>query len=223
MTSTSDEAERIAEDYDESACEFCERYKSSGLSRSSSLLMDLIVEDGIDDKSVLDLGCGAGGFSVEALKRGGSNSVGIDLSQKMVNAANELAAANSFQGRAKFQSGNAATDSLPDSDIVVMDKVICCYSEVGPLLKNASSASRDFLGFVVPRDEGVVKWPLRMGVWIMNWLERRRGGILLYLHPLAAVHRSLQDHGFVLLKKQGSGFWLVFLYKRAQVLPGGLD
>ncbi len=132
----------------------------------------------------------------------------------MIKAAAELASASGLGERAKFQPGNAATATLPLSDIVVMDKVICCYSDIDPLLRNAAEASRGLLGFVVPRDDGIVKWPLRLGVRIMNFFQKRRRGILFYLHPLSALDKSLRDSGFTRQKKQASRFWLVFLYKR---------
>ncbi len=216
MSSDSDEPAKIGKDFDDSACEFCERYKNSGLSKSSKMLLNFVEEEGVIDRSVLDLGCGAGGFSVELLKRGAKSSVGLDLSPEMVKAATELASASGFEDRAKFEAENAATASLPDSDIVVLDKVICCYSEVGQLLRNASEASRSLLGFVVPRDDGILKWPLRFGVWVGNLFQKRRHGVLFYLHPLGVLDRTLKEAGFARQKKQASRFWLVFLYKRTK-------
>ncbi len=216
MDSHLDEAEKIARDYDESACEFCESYKNSGLSRSSRILLDVLAEEGVKDRSTLELGCGAGGFSMELINRGAESAVGIDLSPEMVKVAAELSHASGFGDRAKFEQGNAATASLPPSDVVIMDKVICCYSDLAALLRNATGASRRLLGFVAPRDEGVVKWPLRFGVWIENLVQKRRHSILFYVHSLNTVDKTLRDSGFVRQKKRGSRFWLVLLYKRQQ-------
>jgi hypothetical protein len=125
-----------------------------------------------------------------------------------------LAQANDFESRAKFQEGNAATAELPRSDIVVMDKVLCCYSEWRPLLKNAMGASNVMVGFSVPRDEGITKLPFRIALKVANYFQRRRGGVLFYLHPLGTIDKFLQDAGFKRRRKQGSRFWLVFLYSR---------
>jgi SAM-dependent methyltransferase len=210
----SGEIDKIAQEFDGDACEFCERYKNKGLSRSSKLLLKFILDTEVRDLSVLDLGCGAGGMSMELLKEGASNAVGFDLSPKMVGAAEELARANGFESRAKFQLGNGATSELPESDIVVMDKVLCCYSEWQPLLKNAMEASRVIVGFTVPRDEGIPKLPFRLALRIANYFQRRRGGVLFYLHPLGRIDKTLRDSGFKRHRKQGSRFWLVFLYSR---------
>jgi len=214
LDSTPNETNKISQEFDEDACDFCERYKNKGLSRSSKLLLKFILDGNSQDKAVLDLGCGAGGLSIELLKRGAQNAVGFDLSPRMIEAAIQLALATGFESRAKFQEGNAATSELPRSDIVVMDKVLCCYSEWKPLLKNAIEAGRDMIGFIVPRDEGVTKLPFRLALRIANYFQRRRGGVRFYLHPLGTVDKTLRESGFNLRKKQGSRFWLVFLYSR---------
>ncbi len=142
--------------------------------------------------------------------------MGVDLSQEMIKTADQLASANGLQAKAKFQLGNAAIMELPSSDMVVMDKVICCYPEYGPLLKNAVGRTGAAVGFVVPRDEGLMKGPLRLGVLIMNFFQRWRKQTQFYLHPLGAVDRLLKESGFIRKRKAGSRFWLVFLYTRAK-------
>ena len=214
MDCSCDESSKISREFDGDACDFCERYKSKGLSRSSKLLMKFITEDSIKDKAVLDIGCGAGGLSMELLKHGAQTSVGFDVSPRMIEAATELARARGFESRAKFQEGNAALVDLPRSDIVVMDKVMCCYSEWTPLLENAMKASSGMIGFTVPRDEGMTKLPFRLALKIVNYFQKRREGVLFYLHPLSAIDRTLRESGFKRRKKQASRFWLVFLYSR---------
>ena len=215
MDCSCNETSKISREFDEDACDFCERYKNKGLSRSSKLLLKFISEDSINDKAVLDLGCGAGGLSMELLKHGAQTSVGFDLSPRMIEAATELARVTGFERRAKFQEGNAALAELPRSDIVVMDKVLCCYSEWRPLLKNAMDASNGMIGFTVPRDEGVAKWPFRLALRIANYFQKRSGGVLFYLHPLGIIDKTLRDAGFSRLRKRTSRFWLVFLYSRS--------
>jgi SAM-dependent methyltransferase len=214
MDSACDETGKISREFDGDACDFCERYRSKGLSRSSKLLLKFVQDGNAQDKAVLDLGCGAGGLSIELLKRGAQSVVGFDLSPRMISAAAELARATGLESRAKFQEGNAATAELPKSDIVVMDKVLCCYSEWRPLLKNAIEASQNMVGFTVPRDQGITKLPFGIALRIANYFQKRRGGVLFYLHPLGTIDKTLRDSGFKHLRKQGSRFWLVFLYSR---------
>lgn len=210
-----DVSERIAKDFDEKACEFCGRYKDSGLSASSRILLRFLIDDGIGGKSLLDLGCGSGAFTVEALRAGATNAVGVDLSAAMVKAASELADSRSFSGAAKFQVGNAAEAELPACDIVVLDKVICCYPDFAKLLANAGGASRESLAFVVPRNEGLVGLLLRPGVWLVNLFDKRRKGSLFYMHPIDGIDTVLKGRGFERSRKKSSRIWLVFLYQKA--------
>ena len=209
-----DASERIAKDFDEKACEFCDRYKESGLSASSRILLRFLIDDGIGGKSLLDLGCGSGAFTVEALRAGATNAVGVDLSAAMVKVASELADSRSFSSAAKFQVGDAAEAELPVCDIVVLDKVICCYPDFAKLLANAGGASRGSLSFVVPRNEGLIGLLLRPGVWLINFFEKRRKGSLLYMHPVKGIDAVLKGQGFERSRRRPSRIWLVFLYHR---------
>src|SRR5436309_15774163 len=100
MEPSSVEIDKIAHEFDRDVCEFCERYKNKGLSRSSKLLLRFILDRNVRDRSVLDLGCGAGGVLLELLKEGESNTVGLDLSTMMISAATELVHANGSDTRA---------------------------------------------------------------------------------------------------------------------------
>src|SRR2546422_10296759 len=140
MEPSSVETDRIVQEFDGDACKFCERYKNKGLSRSSKLLLRFILDSAVRDRSVLDLGCGAGGLSLELLKEGAANAVGFDLSPKMIGAATAMAQAVGFENRAKFHLGNGETCERPESDIVDMDKVLGCYFEWNPLLNKAIDA-----------------------------------------------------------------------------------
>src|SRR5438046_10157288 len=99
MEPSSVETDRIVQEFDGDACKFCDRYRNKGLSRSSKLLLRFILDNNVRDRSVLDLGCGAGGLSFELLKDGASNAVGFDLSPKMISVANELPQAYGFATR----------------------------------------------------------------------------------------------------------------------------
>jgi SAM-dependent methyltransferase len=210
------ETDKIGAEFDEDACDYCGRYKRAGLSKSSKILLDLILNSDIHGKSIADLGCGTGGFAVQLLKEGANTAVGFDLSPKMIESAKSLATENGFGDKAKFQLGNAATAEVPSSDIVIMDKVLCCFSDWRLLLDNAIGASRRIIGFIVPRDQGIAKIPFHIGVRIVNYFQKRKGNILFYLHPLGQVDQVLRDSGFVRQEKKPSRVWLVFLYARDQ-------
>jgi len=196
MTSDPVRTNEIAETFDELAHDRCCKYKSKGLTASTEVLLGLLTENGLVGKTLLDIGCGTGFFALETLRQGASSCIGVDLSSAAIHEANEFAKESGLQDRAKFEVANAASTQHA-ADIVVMDKVLCCYPDADSLLKTASASSSDLLGFVVPRDEGLMRPVMRIGTGLINLVEMlRRTGFRLYLHPLHSLDRLLLDNGF---------------------------
>ena len=215
MSSCPAQEKGIAETFDDLAHDRCCKYKSNGLTASSQVLLDFLSKKGLLGKTVLEIGCGTGFFALETLRNGASSCVGVDLSPAAIQEANEFAKESGLQDRARFEVANAASTLQPASDVVVMDKVLCCYPDADALLKTASESSKELLGFVVPRNEGLMKPAMKMGTALINLVEKlRRSGFRLYLHPLRLIDRLLSESGFQQADKAKSRFWLIFLYKR---------
>ena len=154
---------------------------------------------------------------METLRKGTASIVGFDLSNVAIQEANGYAKEAGFADRARFEVGDGAAVQMPSSDIVVMDKVLCCYPDYGALLKNASDSSRETFGFIVPRDEGWMKPFMRCGAAAINFVERlKKTGFKFYLHPLTSIHQELVEKGFQQTGKVKSRVWLIFLYKKDQ-------
>ncbi len=217
MTFDSIQTKKIAETFDDLAHDRCCKYKSKGLTASSEVLLSFLTQNGLVGKTVLDIGCGTGFFALETLRQGASSCIGVDISSAAIHEANEFAKESGLQDRARFEVADAASTQHPSSNIVVMDKVLCCYPDADSLLKTASASSSELLGFVVPRDEGLMRPLMRIGTGLINLVERlRKTGFRLYLHPLLSLDRLLVDNGFQQSSKTKSRFWLVFLYKRIE-------
>ncbi|HZY47387.1 MAG TPA: class I SAM-dependent methyltransferase, partial [Candidatus Bathyarchaeia archaeon] len=179
------------------------------------ILLDLIAESGLTGKTLLDLGCGTGFFALETLRKGMSSCVGLDLSTIAIQEANAYAKESGYGDRAKFEVADGATAQPPSSDIVVMDKVLCCYPDSTSLLKTATESARQLFGFVIPRDEGWMKPFMRCGAAIMNLVDKlRRSGFRFYLHPIHMIDEQLIEAGFRRTAKAESRVWLIFLYTR---------
>ena len=183
-------------------------------------MLDILVKNDLAGKSYLEIGCGTGFFAMETLRKGTASVIGLDLSNAAIQEANGYAKESGLADRAKFEVGDGATILMPSSDIVVMDKVLCCYPDYDALLKNASGSSKEMLGFIVPRDEGWMRPFMRSGAAVINLVERlRKSGFKFYLHPLSSIHKQLLEKGFQQIEKAQSRVWLIFLYKRNEAIP----
>jgi SAM-dependent methyltransferase len=224
MSSAPAHEKGIAETFDDLAHDRCCKYKSNGLTSSSQVLLDFISKKGLLGKTVLEIGCGTGFFALETLRKGASSCVGVDLSSAAIHEANAFAKESGLEDRARFEVANAASKPQPASDVVVMDKVLCCYPDADALLKTASESSKELLGFVVPRDEGLMKPAMKLGAGLINLVEKlRKTGFRLYLHPLWSIDQLLSESGFHQADKAKSRFWLVFLYRRTGPARSGRE
>lgn len=78
--------------------------------------------------SVLEIGCGSGGYALHLAKTAGCSIVGLDVNAPGVHNASQLAAASGLAARAHFQHGDASK-TLPfeneEFDAVFAYDVLC--------------------------------------------------------------------------------------------------
>ena len=87
-------------------------------------VFELIDLDALSGKSVLDIGCGIGQYSVLMAKKG-AQVVGIDLSEVGIRRAALIADANGVSNNVTFLAGDVTCIAMPDAlfDIVLMHEV----------------------------------------------------------------------------------------------------
>lgn len=209
------EIERIGNSFDDDACSFCDDFKKSGLVKSSKILLDELTALGIRGKKLLDLGCGVGSFSFKALERGVSSTTGFDLSSVMIGTASRLSEERGMKERASFRRDDAAKAALPESEIVVLDKSMCCYPNIDELLSNSSNASREYYSFILPRsDTKISSLIAKFIVSIGNLISRITSESRTYIHNLGKIDNVLTSSNFERVFRGTSGMWLILIYRR---------
>ena len=128
--------------------------KKSTVAGVTAPLLSTLEATGISGKSILDVGCGIGDLITAAMTRGASEAFGIDLSGKAIEEARRLAAQRGVADRTTFEVGDGADASLPKADVVVLNRVFCCYPDVDQLLENSLSVAGTTYAFTTPRSKG---------------------------------------------------------------------
>ena len=98
------------------------KFRRRGLDvRARRLLNALDREVGLTNKTTLEIGIGAGGFTVEMLKRGASAAVGVDAIATQLQQARPLAQEAGVADRLELEVGDVTEigDRVPASDVVV--------------------------------------------------------------------------------------------------------
>lgn len=193
--------------------------KKSTVAGVTAPLLAALEAAGIEGKSILDIGCGIGDLVTTATTRGASEAFGIDLSPKAIEEARRLAATRGVADRTSFQIGDGADATLPKADVVVLNRVFCCYANVDGLLDNSLAAAGDTYAFTTPRSRGLSGAVAKTQTWFGNlWYRMRDGkfrGFRSFVHDVDLIDARVQAAGFRPLRRQRRRFvWDLAVYVR---------
>ena len=189
-------------------------YRRSGPSRTTKWLIDGLSEGGVEGLTVLDIGAGVGAVYLELLASGATIATDIDGSAALVAVAREEAARRGVAERVRFEVGDfvALAGDTPPADVVVLDRVVCCYPDMEALVRLSAARARRRYGLVYPRD---ALW-IRAGTRLLNAVARlARRKVRAHIHRTAAVDGLVRAAGFAPRLHRSNLFWQVVVYERA--------
>ena len=116
------------------------RYRHHGLDRTSRRIAELLKERGIVGRTLLEVGGGIGAIQIELLRAGISRAVNIELTPTYEEAAQALLREAGLEDRVerRVMDFAEATGEVEAADIVVMNRVICCYPDMPKLAGSAA-------------------------------------------------------------------------------------
>jgi 2-polyprenyl-3-methyl-5-hydroxy-6-metoxy-1,4-benzoquinol methylase len=185
----------------------------------TAAILDALDDAGFRGRSFLDLGCGVGDLSVAAVRRGAANAHGFDLSRRAIDGARGLARTRGVEDRTTFDVGDAAVAPLPETDVVALNRVFCCYPGLDALLERSLAATRTVYAFTIPRSRGPAALFARIGVAISNaWYAlraRKYQGFRVFMHDVDAIDARVREAGFRRLVRRPIRLtWELAVYER---------
>jgi magnesium-protoporphyrin O-methyltransferase len=188
------------------------RYRRRGLDENSRRLVGFAVRHGVDGATVLDVGGGVGTLGLELLKAGAARAVTVELSPAYDGPALELAREAGFGDRVERRVVDfAQADGLPEADVVVMHRVVCCYPDGEGLVEAAGSRAQRVLAFSYPRRT----WWTVGGERIMNaFLRLRRTDFRGFVHRPERLLGAAEDRGLRLEQLHEGPLWHIAGFAR---------
>jgi magnesium-protoporphyrin O-methyltransferase len=190
------------------------RFARKGLEPSQKHLVEGLTRSGLNGATLQDIGCGIGYLHPRLLQVGASSAVGVDLSVKRLDEARAQAREQGLAARTDYREGDFVelADVLEPADIVILDKVICCYPDAQALVEGSARMARRVYAFTIPRDRWSVIFALLAGRVLLALI---RCGFRSYVHDPAAVDRWLRHEGFVRAFEESTFSWLTRVYSRS--------
>jgi len=164
-------------------------------------------------ETMLDIGAGIGVLTLGMLEAGVKRAICVDMSEAALALNAEEVGRRGLQARVEHVAGDfvGIASTLPQVDLVALDRVVCCYPAFVPLLEQATAHSRRLLAISYPRD----RWWVRLALWIENAWRRVRGdGFRAFVHSPSAMKDLLHRNGFTRSRMLSTFTWQVELYTR---------
>jgi magnesium-protoporphyrin O-methyltransferase len=205
----------IEVEFDEKyASKSLKKYRKKGPAKTTKMMLDAIRTEGISGYSLLDIGGGVGAIQFELLKSRLSKAISVEASSAFLNIAKDETQQRGYEQHISFYHGNFVdlAKDIPDTDIVTLDRVICCYDEMEDLVTLSSQHASKVYAVVYPRD---VRW-VKFGFLVINfflWLFRR--SFRTFIHHTAEVDRLIRQTGLKQTYYEKAGIWQVVVYSRS--------
>jgi 2-polyprenyl-3-methyl-5-hydroxy-6-metoxy-1,4-benzoquinol methylase len=190
------------------------RYRRRGLDKHSQRIADFLRANGLEGATVLEIGGGVGEIQIELLQAGAALSVNLELSQEYEGEARRLAEEHGVGDRIDRRFHDIATEpeAVEAADVVVLNRVVCCYPDYELLLGAAADHARRLLVFTYPPRNALS----RSIVTFTNWLQAIRGSdFRAFTHPPAAMLSVLDRRGLVRTYEHHGLVWQIAGLERA--------
>jgi methyltransferase family protein len=188
-------------------------YRRNGLDGTSRQIVQLLKERGVEGLTLLEVGGGIGAIQLELLKAGLARAVSVELTPTYEGPAGELLRETGFEDRVerKVMDFAGAGAEIEAADIVVMNRVICCYPDLPRLAGAAADHARGLLVMSFPKE----RWWSRVLVSMANvgmGISRRE--FRIFLHPPAQIVGTGERHGLKLSVDRPGIFWQIYAMQR---------
>jgi hypothetical protein len=191
------------------------RYRKSGPARTTRILLDALIAEGVEDATLLDIGGGVGPIPNTLLAAGARSVVAVEASTAYLRAARREAERLGHRERTTYHHGDFLdlTPKISPADVVTLDRAICCYDDMEGLVGASAERATRLYGVVYPRDV----WWNRVGVSLLNLVLRLWGSSFrVFVHPSEAVERAIVAKGLEKRLHRETPVWQIVLYARTE-------
>jgi magnesium-protoporphyrin O-methyltransferase len=196
---------------------YAKRFRRGGLEPVQKYLLEGIRKQHTHGSTVLDIGCGVGSLHLTLLKDGAEHAIGVDMSEGMLREAKRFAHEFGLAEKTDYVAGDFTqlSPSIPESDVTILDKVVCCYEDVEQLVRTSTEKTGQTYALSHPKENLLMKMLFRGHMTlasIFHWSFHP------FWHNWADVRSLVQSNGFEMAYENSTISWQVLVYKRVKRL-----
>ena len=195
------------------------RYRRRGLDPTSRRIADLLKQQGIEGRTLLEVGGGIGAIQIELPKAGITRAANIELTPTYERAAQMLLREAGLADRVerRVMDFAEATREVEAADIVIMNRVLCCYPDMPKLAGAAADHTREVLLVSFPKERWWTRVVISLGDLALR-VGRRQ--FQIFLHSPDKIIATVERHGLKIVSNETSFFWQVASLRRTALAPG---
>jgi Methyltransferase domain len=188
------------------------RFRRKGLDQTAQEIVDGLVERGVADASVLDVGGGVGAIDIALLEKGAGRATVVEISEEYDDEAGALSAEHHLEGQLTRRHGDFVEvgSGVEAADIVVMHRVVCCYPDPEALVGAAGDHARRLLALSFPRET----WWIRIGWYAVDLWFRVVYRFSSYVHAHDRILGAAANAGFMPVREHSGRLWHVAVLER---------
>ena len=196
---------------------YARRFKKGKLEKEQRLLLEGIAREGVQQASVLDIGCGVGQLHLTLLKEGAARATGVDMAEGMLSRARAFAQEIGVAEKTTYVLGDfvSVSPSVEAADIAMLDKVVCCYEHLNNLLDASTAKATSVYALTHPADRWLIKLSFMLLIGVRKLF---RADFRPYWHDWNAMRRQIEQRGFRPVYQNATFWWNILVYRRVAVV-----
>jgi magnesium-protoporphyrin O-methyltransferase len=189
------------------------RYRRRGAEGTTRVLIEALLDRGVQDETLLDIGGGVGAIQHELLRAGAARATHVDASQAYLNSSREEAERIGHAERSFYRLGDFVdlAEELDPASVITLDRVICCYPDMRALVSGSARLGTRWYAASYPRET----WWIRLALSAMNFgMALFRRGFRVYVHPIREIRSILATHGWQPTLTRRTWMWEIAVFRR---------
>ena len=189
------------------------RYQKDGLDPLAKSMVEYLSSQDIAGTRVLEVGGGLGDLQVELLKAGVGHATNVELSAGYEKTAKEMIAAAGLTDRMTRHLGDFVEDQdkFESADIVVLNRVVCCYPWMDRMMSAATSKTTRYLGLAFPKE----KWFMKTAIGLGNtFMAATRCDFRAFVHSVDEIDSIATNAGMTVAHTAENIGWQAVVYER---------